>query len=196
MAKNSRIKRTPATEADIDACTIGGARPHGGPVHLAEYDATWPELFRQEAARINRVLNDTAMRIEHVGSTSIPGLAAKPVIDIVMEVTDSSDESAYVTALESHGYELRIREPDWWEHRMLKGPDTDVNLHVFTVGCPEVDRMVRFRDRLRASRSDRTLYETKKRELASREWAYIQNYADAKTDVIEEIIARADTNAG
>ncbi len=114
----------------------------------------------------------------------------------IIEVTDSSDESAYLTPLESHGYELRIREPDWYEHRVLKGPDTDVNLHVFTVGCPEVDRMVRFRDHLRADPSDRKLYEARKRELASRRWAYIQNYADAKTDVIGEIITRADTNAG
>ncbi len=76
---------------------------------------------------------------------------------------------------------------------MLKGPDTDVNLHVFTVGCQEVDRMLKFRDHLRANPSDRKLYEATKRELASREWAYIQNYADAKTDVVEEIIARTST---
>ncbi len=196
MADKAHNKRTPASEADIEAYTVGGARPHGGPVHLAEYDAAWSELFTREAARIKHVLGDTAIRVEHVGSTSVPGLAAKPVIDIVMEVTDSSDESAYVSPLESHGYELRVREPDWWEHRMLKGPDTDVNLHVFTVGCPEVDRMVRFRDHLRANPSDRKLYEARKRELASHEWAYIQDYADAKTDVIEEIIARSDTNAG
>jgi len=137
------------------------------------------------------VLGETAIRVEHVGSTSVPGLSAKPVIDLVMEVPDSSDEPAYVAPLESQGYALRIREPDWWEHRMLEGPDTDVHLHVFTLGCPEIERMLRFRDHLRANPSDRELYEAKKRELASREWVYIQNYADAKTDVIAEIIARA-----
>ena len=189
-------KRPPATEADIGAYTIGGARRHNATVHLADYDPKWPELFIREAARVKRVLGDTAIRIEHVGSTSVPGLAAKPIIDIVIEVTDSSDESSYVTPLESHGYALLIREPDWYEHRMLKGPDTDVNLHVFTVDSPEVNRMVEFRGWLRANPSDRKLYESRKRELASREWAYIQNYADAKTDVIEEIIARASTNAG
>jgi GrpB-like predicted nucleotidyltransferase (UPF0157 family) len=152
-------------------------------------------MFAREAARIKSVLVEMAIRIEHVGSTSVPDLAAKPIIDIVMEVPDSSDESAYVLPLEAHGYELYIREPDWWEHRVLKGPDQDVNLHVFTVGCPEVERMVRFRDLLRANSSDRQLYEAKKRELAARRWAYIQNYADAKTDVIKEIIARANTNA-
>ena len=137
------------------------------------------------------MLGETAIRVEHVGSTSVPGLSAKPVIDLVMEVPDSSDEPAYVAPLESQGYALRIREPDWWEHRMLEGPDTDVHLHVFTLGCPEIERMLRFRDHLRANPSDRELYEAKKRELASREWVYIQNYADAKTDVIAEIIARA-----
>jgi GrpB-like predicted nucleotidyltransferase (UPF0157 family) len=193
MAEDFSRKRTPATEADIEACTIGGARLHGGPIVLAEFDATWPDLFKREATRIRHVLGDTAIKIEHVGSTSVPGLAAKPIIDILMEVADSSDETSYVTALESNGYRLRIREPDWWEHRMLKGPDTDVNLHVFTVGCPEVDRMLRFRDHLRADPADRKLYDARKRELASRDWVYVQYYADAKTDVIEDIIARATT---
>ncbi len=196
MAEKDHHNRTPATEAEIEACTIGDARPHGGPVQLEEYNPAWADLFTREATRIRQVLGDAALSIEHVGSTSVPGLAAKPTIDIVLEVADSSDEPTYVRPLESNGYELRIREADWWEHRVLKGPDTDVNLHVFTVSCPEVDRMLRFRDHLRANPSDRKLYEARKRELASREWAYIQNYADAKTDIIEEIIARANTNAG
>ncbi len=193
MSNSPHNKRPPATEAAIEAYTIGGVRPHRGPVHLAEYDPAWRDLFTREATRIMQLLGDTAKRVEHVGSTSVPGLAAKPIIDILMEVADSSDEPTYVTPLESNGYELRIREPDWWEHRVLKGPDTDVNLHVFTVGCPEVDRMLRFRDHLSANPADRQLYEDRKRELASRDWAYIQNYADAKTDVIEDIIVRANT---
>jgi GrpB-like predicted nucleotidyltransferase (UPF0157 family) len=191
MSESLHNKRAPATEAEIEAHTIGGARQHRGPVHLADYDPVWRDLFTREATRIMQILGDTAKRIEHVGSTSVPSLAAKPIIDILMEVADSSDEPSYVTPLESCGYELRIREPDWWEHRVLKGPDTDINLHVFTVGCLEVSRMLRFRDHLRANTTDRKLYEDKKRELASREWAYIQNYADAKAEVIDDIIARA-----
>jgi GrpB-like predicted nucleotidyltransferase (UPF0157 family) len=191
MADNAANNRAPATKADLDAVTIGGARPLGGPVHLADYDPVWPELFAREAARISIVLGTVATRVEHVGSTSVPGLAAKPIIDIVMEVADSSNESAYVTPLESSGYTLRIREPAWFEHRVLKGPDTDINLHVFTIGCSEVERMLTFRDHLRANSSDRLLYESTKRELAARDWAFIQNYADAKSAVIEQIIARA-----
>ena len=196
MSESLHSKRAPATEAEIEANTIGGARPHREPVHLTEYDPAWRDLFTREATRIMQILGDTAKRVEHVGSTSVPGLAAKPIIDILVEVADSSAEPTYVTPLESNGYELRIREHDWWEHRMLKGPDTDVNLHVFTVGCPEVNRMLRFRDHLRANPADRKLYEDRKRELASREWAYIQNYADAKTDVVEDIIARANAHGG
>jgi GrpB-like predicted nucleotidyltransferase (UPF0157 family) len=196
MPKRSRTGRAPGSVADIDSCTIGGARLHGGPVHLADYDHAWPDHFAREAVRIKRLLGSIALCIEHVGSTSVPGLTAKPIIDIVMEVADASDEASYVALLEAHGYVLRIREPDWWEHRMLKGLNTDVNLHVFTAGCPEVVRMLSFRDHLRSNSTDRDLYEAKKRELATRGWAYIQNYADAKTDVIEEIIARADGHAG
>ena len=190
-AKLTPSQRTPVSKVDIETATVGGARPLNASVYLAEYDMAWPEAFVREAARIRQVLGDAAKSIEHVGSTSVPGLAAKPIIDIVMEVANSRDESAYVTRLEQHGYKLRIREPDWFEHRVLKGPDADINLHVFTIGCPEIERMLMFRNHLRANATDRNHYEAAKRELASRQWAYIQNYADAKTDVIEEIIARA-----
>jgi GrpB-like predicted nucleotidyltransferase (UPF0157 family) len=126
-----------------------------------------------------------------VGSTSVPGLPAKPVIDIVLAVADSSDESQYVKALEDAGYELRIREPEWFEHRMFKDIESRVNLHVFSAGCPEVDRMLTFRDWLRVSEADRELYARLKRTLAQKEWKYMQNYADAKADVIGEIMRRA-----
>lgn len=110
------------------------------------YDDDWPRLFEREAERIRGALGNHALQIEHVGSTSVPGLAAKPVIDIVLVVADSADESAYVPDLEVAGYVLRIREPDWFEHRLLKGPDTNVNLHVFSRGCSEVQVMLDFRD--------------------------------------------------
>jgi GrpB-like predicted nucleotidyltransferase (UPF0157 family) len=121
----------------------------------------------------------------------VPGLPAKPIVDIVLEVPASSDEGAYVAAMEDAGYVLRIREPDWFEHRLFKGRDTDVNLHVFTAGCEEVGRMLRFRDRLRENDAERRLYAEAKRELAGREWKYMQQYADAKTTVVAGILARA-----
>ena len=86
---------------------------------------------------------------------------------------------------------LRIREPHWHQHRLFKGPDTDINLHVFSAGCPEMDRMILFRDWLRGHEADRTLYEHVKRELSGKDWKYVQNYADAKSAVVGEIMARA-----
>ena len=130
-------------------------------------------------------------RLEHAGCTSVPGLAAKPIIDIVLAVPDSAVEVAYVPDMEAAGYVLTIREPDWFEHRVFKGPDTNINLHTFSEGCSEIDKMLGFRDRLRTHDEDRDLYERTKRDLAAREWRYVQHYADAKTEVVEGIIARA-----
>lgn len=158
---------------------------------IVDYDPQWPALFEREAARLRGVLGGGALRIEHAGSTSVPGLAAKPVIDIVLEVADSSDEDAYAPALESAGYPLRIREPQWYEHRMFSGPDMDVNLHVFSAGCPEIDRMLLFRDWLCTNADDRELYARAKLALAQQEWEKVQDYADAKTAIVEEILSRA-----
>lgn len=180
-----------AYDRELAEVTIGGPRPLVGPVEIHDYDPDWPRLYEREEARIRASLGDRVIRIEHVGSTSVPGLPAKPLIDVALEVPDSADEAAYVPALEATGYSLRIREPDWFEHRLLKGPDTDVNVHVFGAGCEEVDRMLLFRDRLRGNAADRELYAEKKRELADRAWKYMQQYADAKTAVVQEIMARA-----
>ena len=160
-------------------------------IELAEYDARWPELFDREAERIRAALGEKALRLEHVGSTSVPALAAKPVIDILLVVADSADEDAYAGALSADGYILRIREPEWHQHRMFNGPDTAVNLHVFSSGCPEIDRMLIFRDRLRSHPADRELYQRTKLALARQEWKTVQDYADAKTAVVEEIMCRA-----
>ncbi len=160
-------------------------------VELVGYDAGWPALFAREEERIRGALGPAALLVEHAGSTSVPGLAAKPCIDIVLAVPDSAAEPSYLPALEAAGYVLRIREPDWFEHRVLKGPDTNVNLHVFSDGCAEVDRMLLFRDWLRRSDADRDRYERAKRELARRTWRHVQHYADAKGPVVQEIMARA-----
>ena len=180
-----------AYDRELAQVTIGGPRPLAGPVEIHDYDPDWPRLYEREEERIRAALGDRVIRIEHVGSTSVPGLPAKPLIDVALEVPDSADEAAYVPALEAAGYRLRIREPEWFEHRLLKGPDTDVNVHVFSAACEEVGRMLLFRDWLRGNAADRELYAVKKRELAGREWKYMQQYADAKTAVVDEIMARA-----
>jgi GrpB-like predicted nucleotidyltransferase (UPF0157 family) len=181
----------PANAEERDAAPIDERPRHDGPIVLTEYDPRWELRFEREAHRIRAALGVRALLLEHAGSTAVPGLAAKPIIDIVLAVPDSSDEDTYVPALEAAGYVLRIREPDWYEHRVLKKTEPNVNLHVFTEGCVEIDRMLAFRDHLRADAADRELYERTKRDLAAREWAYVQDYADAKTEVVEEIITRA-----
>jgi GrpB-like predicted nucleotidyltransferase (UPF0157 family) len=182
---------TPRTEEEIRAYTIGELKPLSSRILIVEYDPHWPDLFAREADRIRSLLGGRALRIEHAGSTSVPGLAAKPIIDLLLVVADSAAEDAYAPALEAAGYVLRIREPHWHQHRMFKGPDTDINLHVFSSGCPEIDHMLVFRDWLRSNAADRDLYARTKLALAQKEWKYVQNYADAKVVVIEEIIARA-----
>jgi len=191
------VERAPLTEEQIRAAWVQEPTPLAGRIVIADYDPDWPRLFRREADRVRAALGDRALRIEHTGSTSVPGLAAKPIIDMLLVVADSAEERAYVPALEAAGYRLVIREPDWYQHRVFKGPDTNINLHVLSEGCPEIERVLAFRDRLRADQADRARYERAKRELAERDWKYVQNYADAKTAVIEEIIARAlDRPAG
>lgn len=184
------------TEEQLRAVTVGEVAPLVGHILLVDYDPEWPRLFEREAERIYAALGDRVQLLEHVGSTSVPGLAAKPRIDMLLVVVNSADEPGYVPALEAAGYVLRIREPEWHEHRMFNRPDMALNLHVFSLGSSEIDRMLLFRNWLRNNPSDRELYERTKCELASQDWKYTQNYADAKSTVVEEIIARARRNGG
>jgi GrpB-like predicted nucleotidyltransferase (UPF0157 family) len=175
----------------MSAVTVGARRRVDGPILLADYDPGWPDLYEHEATRVRRVLGDRVRLLEHVGSTSVPGLPAKPIIDMVLAVANTADEPAYVPSMEAAGYVVRIREPDWHEHRVFKGPDTDINLHTFSDGSSEIARMIAFRDRLRTHDDERERYLQTKRALAARHWVYVQDYADAKGEVVEAIIARA-----
>src|SRR3954447_18595881 len=157
----------PLTEDQIIAATVGERQLLNSTIHLAPYDPAWPTLFTQLAQQIHAALGDAVLLLEHAGSTSVPGLAAKPIIDMVLAVADSSDEASYVKPLEEHGYTLRIREPDWYQHRLLRPPEILGNLHVFSAGCEEIAQMLLFRDWLRAHDDDRLLYEATKRGLAA-----------------------------
>ena len=199
MTKQDPIGTTPRRPPSVQAAseellrkvTIGELAVLAGPVELVDYDPEWPRQYERLAGTIRTALGDRVRLLEHVGSTSVPGLAAKPIIDMVLAVADSADEASYVPALEALGYVLRIREPEWFEHRVLKGTAPAANLHVFTEGTSEISRMLAFRDWLRGNEDDRRLYESTKRDLAAREWKYIQHYADAKTEVVQAIMARA-----
>jgi GrpB-like predicted nucleotidyltransferase (UPF0157 family) len=181
------------SDEPLETGLIGGAEKRE--IKLLDYDPEWPKKFESHAKRIAGALGRASLRIEHIGSTSVPGLAAKPIIDILVVVQDSADESAYLTQLEAAGYILRVREPEWHEHRMFRTPEQDVHVHIYSSGCPEIERVLTFRDRLRLNRDDRTCYEQTKRALAMQEWADMNAYADAKTEVVESILA-AEQAAG
>jgi len=186
------MTKKPETDEEMAAVRVGGTvTAHNAAIYLAPYDPAWPALYRAAEAKIRAALGDGAIVLEHVGSTSIPGFSAKPIIDILLAVADSADEAAYVPALTGQGFRLHLREPDWEQHRVMKGDDPVINLHVFTAGSAEILRMLGFRDRCRAHPDERRLYEETKRELAARTWRHVQHYANAKSEVIEAIIARA-----
>lgn len=168
---------------------IGGVEKRD--IVICEYDQNWPSKFEQHKARVNKALGDSVLSIEHVGSTSVPGLAAKAIIDIDLVVADSSDENSYLPQLTQAGYQLRVREPDWQEHRMFRTPEIDVHIHVFSPGASELSRHLVFRNWLRENEDDRCAYESTKRELSSRSWDDMNAYADAKTEIVESILAKA-----
>ncbi len=165
---------------------IGG--PEKRPVVIVEYRSEWATRFARERNRIAAALGPAAIRIDHIGSTAVPGLAAKPIVDIDVSVPDVDQEAIYLSALERAGYRLRVREAG---HRMLRTPDLGVHVHVCTAGSEWECRHLLFRDWLRQSAEDRALYEATKRRLAAREWPTHNDYAAAKSTVIDQILERS-----
>lgn len=169
-----------------DDWLIGGRERR--PIVIEPYDPAWPERFAHEARCITDALRTSARRVEHIGSTSVPGLGAKPIVDILVAVGDVDDERI-TPALERAGYVLRVRERG---HRMFRRPDRSVHVHLWPADGDDVHRHLLFRDWLRASAEDRALYESVKRDLARRDWDDMNDYADAKSPVVAEITARAE----
>jgi len=166
----------------LDGVLVGGRRPVV--VELAEADPAWPDRFLVHAARIRAALGDAAQQLEHVGSTAVPGLAAKPVVDVQLVVPDLD---AAVAALVAAGYPLRVREPG---HRVVQAPPPDAaNVHLHEVGDPQLADRLRLRDRLRAEPEARRSYEEVKRSLADRLWPDVNHYAEAKGPVIRRLLA-------
>lgn len=179
------------TDEELETVQVAPPPPFSGSVEIAEYDPAWPVSFGREDERIRAALGDRVLLLEHVGSTSVPGLPAKPIIDIDLQVADSADEAAYVPALIAAGYVLTFREPAWYEHRLFKGLDPNVNLHVFGTQTDEIERHLLLRDWLRQHSADRDRYRDAKIELSRREFRNIHEYSHAKTAVIVEILRRA-----
>lgn len=173
---------------------IGGIEK--GEIEIAPYDPQWPKVFQTHATIIKKALARTALQIEHIGSTSVTGLGAKPIVDILLVVEDAAVETSYRTKLEQAGYQLRVREPDFHEHRMFRTPARDVHIHIFSSTCAEIERHLTFRNRLQTNRAARHLYEQTKRKLAKKSWADVNDYAEAKSEVIERIIGAARAAGG
>jgi GrpB-like predicted nucleotidyltransferase (UPF0157 family) len=170
----------------LDSVLIGGREPFT-PV-ISDYDPAWPVRFGELAARIRSALGPAALAIEHIGSTSVPRLAAKPIVDVLLVVADVDDEPSYVGALEEAGFVLRVREE---RHRMFRTPERDVHIHIYSSGDQAITDYLDLRDWLRVDESDRALYADVKRDLARRRWTDMNHYADAKTDVVRQVLGRA-----
>lgn len=184
-----RLMSDPASPRRPDVTTgelVGGVEKRR--LVLSEHDPTWPARYAAHEERIRAALGGTAVLVEHVGSTSVPGLAAKPIIDVLVLVADVTAEEDYLPPLLDAGYLLRVREPG---HRMVRTPGLDVHVHINGAGDDRARDRVRMRDRLRSSDADRELYERTKRDLVSRDWPDMNAYADAKSDVIAQIMSRA-----
>lgn len=164
---------------------IGGVEP--GRITLRPFDPAWRDRFEAERKTIQRALGERVIAVEHIGSTAVPGLSAKPIVDILVVLRTAEDLAACAGSLETAAYSLRVREDG---HLMFRTPDRGVHVHIWTSSY-DVDRHVLFRDHLRTNRADRQLYERVKVQLARREWADTNDYAAAKSPVIAEILRRA-----
>ena len=169
-------------DAYLDRVLIGGRERRE--IVIADYDPAWPQRFEVERPRIAAALGERALRVEHVGSTSVPGLAAKPIVDVLVEVAALDDAAG----LEPAGYVLRVREDG---HLMFRTPELDVHVHVWPSGSPNIAADLAFRNRLRESAEDRAAYEALKRELATRDWPDMNYYTEAKAPLIREILGRS-----
>jgi GrpB-like predicted nucleotidyltransferase (UPF0157 family) len=170
----------------LDSVLIGGREPVA--LVISDYDSAWPSRFAELEVRIRLALGDAALAVEHIGSTSVPRLAAKPIIDVLVVVADLEDEPSYVPALEDAGFVLRVREAG---HRMFRTPGRDVHIHVYPSGDQAIGDYLDLRDWLRVDESDRALYEGVKRDLAQKPWSDMNHYAEAKSDVIQQVLGRA-----
>ncbi|WP_432522114.1 GrpB family protein [Kineococcus sp. SYSU DK006] len=187
MSTTGEPRRPDVTTVEL----VGGVEALG--VELHEHDERWAGTYLEHRRRIQHALAAVDVDVEHIGSTSVPGLAAKPIIDVVVVVDDITAEEDYLDALLAAGYELRVREP---RHRLVRTPARDVHVHVYGRGDPAIDEYLLLRDHLRSDAEDRALYESTKRALLSERWDDTNAYADAKTEVIDAIKARARAARG
>ena len=175
-------RRPDVTRIDL----VGGSEIRE--LEVVPYDDAWPAVFTAHRERIGAALLGASVDVEHIGSTSVPGLAAKPIVDILVAVDDITAEEDYLAPLLAAGYVLRVREPG---HRLVRTPDRDVHVHIYERSAVAVTNYLLFRDRLRSDAGDRVLYARTKQALIAQGFSDMNAYSDAKTDVILAILERA-----
>lgn len=176
---------------EIAAARVDTAAQDRAAVEVVAPDPAWPTWYAEVRDRLVSALGDRALAVEHVGSTSVPGLWAKPMIDVDLTVADSGDEDAWLPDLEAAGFVLRVREPEWEQHRCLRGSAPASNVHVFSPAAREPQRHVVFRDWLRTHPEDRERYAAVKREVAGRGFTDAMLYNNEKAWIVYDIYERA-----
>ncbi|KAI1816834.1 GrpB domain protein [Poronia punctata] len=190
MATASDI--TTLLEDNLADVEIIARRPQK-PLEIVDYNPEWPSMFAEVEKRIRDALGDRAVVIQHVGSTSVPGLSAKDIIDVDLAVPDPTDEDSYVPALQAAGFKFLLREPKWHQHRLFYIESPYTNLHVFGPDSSEMVRHRMFRDWMREHPGDRELYVAAKKkavEATNAVGGITQQYTDHKEPVIWEILGR------
>jgi GrpB-like predicted nucleotidyltransferase (UPF0157 family) len=178
-----------------ESVAVGGrqvGQSRDEPIEIVTYDLDWPDRFEEIRARLAAALVPTALRIDHVGSTAVPGLAAKPIIDVQVSVPDVEDEAAYKDAIEGLGFELRWMEPG---HRYFRPPPELPRLtqiHVCTFGSQWERVHLLFRDYLRTHAETRWAYKQLKWQLATQYRDDRIAYTDAKGPFVEQTLAAAE----
>lgn len=167
-----------------------GARDLGNPVIIENYDSRWPQLFETLRSRLSAVLNELADSIEHVGSTAVPGLSAKPIIDIDILLRSSSDLAVVIRKLAEVGYEHR-GDLGVSGREAFRANASNIQHHLYV--CPpssrEYVRHIAFRNHLRAHLADANAYALLKRELASRFGSDRERYNQAKSEFVQRILS-------
>lgn len=183
-----------------------GSYPTGYVLRIVEHDPAWAERYAELEQQLRDALGEVLIEVQHIGSTSVPGLPAKPIVDVDVVVPDPDDEQAYVPALESIGLVHWLTEPDWHRHRLFKMlTEPRVHVHVFGPDCPEVVRHRMFRDWLRTHPEDRERYAAAKRAALAQVdtpgadhgvLGFGMRYNTVKEPVVREIYDRMFRSAG
>jgi GrpB-like predicted nucleotidyltransferase (UPF0157 family) len=164
-----------------------------GELYLLDYQPAWPRLFEEEAERIRAACGDRLVGIEHIGSTSIPGLAAKPILDIMPLLVSFEEGFDIVPNMEGLGYEYKGEYGIPRRHYFVKGTPRTHHVHMYEADDDEVVRHLLFRDYLREYADTAAEYESLKRRLAAE--VPREDYPEAKTGFVAQVLARAGYEA-